>query len=170
MDYIEEQKEILSQRKKVAEKLSKEIEQYKRKTILESDASVLKGIKAVKSFYFDTLNKGDYVSYGAPETSVTIMGETFWKNYNLKRSHYNIRARMIFNISIRKYGKMLVNAHTKIRYFEEDFEPLTETHIQADYVAIIIWKEEPVIFVINDREMAIDYKKYFKNMWKTAKA
>lgn len=127
-------------------------------------------MKGVKTFYNESLEKGeDFVVFGGPEESVNIMGELFWKNYDIKRAAKKISVRMIFNPSLREYGKNAENKFTEIRYFKRDFEPLTETHIQGDSVAVIVWTEEPVIFVMKDKLAADSYRKFFEDMWKQAK-
>ena len=114
------------------------------------------------------MNK-DYVVFGAPQSSVEVMGDVFWANYNLKRIDKKVGVRMIFNPSLRAYGESSKNKFTEIRYFKRDFEPISETHIQGDMLAIIVWTEEPMIFVIKDKLAADSYRKFFEDMWKQAK-
>jgi len=61
------------------------------------------------------------------------------------------------------------NRYTNISYFENDFEPLTETHIQTDMVAIIVWTKEPILFLIQDKNVAESYKSFFEKIWRYAK-
>ena len=76
---------------------------------------------------------------------------------------------MIFNPSIRSHGETANTKFNKIKYFEKDFEPLTETHIQKGIIAIIAWTDEPLLFKIENEQVADSYKKYFDKLWKQAK-
>ena len=96
------------------------------------------------------------------------MGELFWQNYELKRAEKKIHAKLIFNPSLKEYGKALNSKFTAIRYFNQSFEPLTETHIQDNRVAIIVWTEEPFLFLIESKNVAESYKRFFEDMWKQA--
>ncbi len=170
IDFFNEKKKELDEKKKKAEKISKEINTISKSLPQRQEATIFRGIKAIKNFYYETLKQGDYVVFGAPQESIDIMGETFWHNHNIKRINKKITVRMIFNPSIRYHGKELINKYTKIRYFERDFEPLTETHIQGDIIAIIVWTQEPLLFLIQDKYVADAYLRFFEKIWKQAKS
>jgi HTH-type transcriptional regulator, sugar sensing transcriptional regulator len=169
IQFFEEQEKEIENKKRIAEKLSEEINQAIKKIPHRREATIYKGRMAIKSFYRETLKGNNYVVFGAPKESVEIMEDYFWKNYTQKRIANKINVRMIFNLSLRDFGKKLKNKFTQIRYFEQDFEPLTETHLQEDKVAIIVWTEEPVLFLIEDKFVAESYKRYFEDMWKKSK-
>jgi len=163
---FEIQEKEIWEKKKLAEKISKEINQAIKKIPYKREATIYKGVKAIKSFYKETLEGKNYVVFGAPKESVKIMGDYFWKNYTQKRIANKIRVRMIFNPSLKDFGDKLKNKFTEIKYFKQNFEPLTETHVQGDKVAIIVWTEEPILFLIKDKFVAENYRQYFENMWK----
>ncbi|MBM3233867.1 TrmB family transcriptional regulator [Candidatus Pacearchaeota archaeon] len=167
--FFEDEEKELEEKKKSAELISKEINKIAKHLPEKQEASIFRGIKGIRAFYNETLKGEDYVVFGAPQESISIMGELFWENYNLKRIENKLSVRMIFNPSIRYHGKKLVNKHTKIKYFEGDFEPSTETHIQGNKVGIIVWGESPVLFLIEDKKVAESYLKFFEKMWKSAK-
>lgn len=166
---FEDQEKDILEKKELAEQISHEISKVLSAIPHRPEAAIYRGIKALKTFYNETLKGEDYVTFGAPQESVKIMGETFWFNYNLKRAKGKIKIRMIFNSSIREYGERLKNRFTEIRYFSRDFEPLTETHVQGDKVAIIVWTEQPILFLIQDKFAAQSYGQFFEKMWKEAK-
>lgn len=169
VDYFNEKEKEIQEKKKSAEKISKEIDKIAKELPQKQEATVYRGINALRSFYNETLKKGDYVVFGSPQEAVDTMSALYWENYNLKRTQNKIIVKMIFNYSLRYHGKKLVNKFTKIRYFEKDFEPLTETLIQGDEVAITVWTKEPILFLIKDKQVANSYMKFFNQMWKTAK-
>ena len=169
VELFEEEDKRIKSKKEKAVKLAEEISLAARTIKHRQEASIYKGIRGIKSFFKETLEGKDYVVFGAPKESVEIMGETFWRNYNLKREDKQIKVRMIFNPSIKAYGDTIKNKLTQIRYFEKEFEPLTETHIQGDKVGIIVWSEEPVLFLIQDKLVAEAYSRFFEDMWEVAK-
>ncbi len=163
----------VNKKKKQAETIAKEISEISKFAKHKQEATIYRGIKGIKSFYNQLVKIGkDYVSFGAPQESVAIMKETFWMNLSQKVKANKMKMRLIFNESIRKHGELTQKSFpnvVKVRYFEQDFEPLTETNIQEDRVAIIVWTEEPLLFLIQDKIVAENYKQFFEKMWKESK-
>ncbi|MCA9496199.1 MAG: hypothetical protein KC589_04615 [Nanoarchaeota archaeon] len=166
VNFFNKKKEEIELKENLAKEIAKEIEIQTSKELVKQDAKIFKGKEAVKTFYNLTLKGGDYVIFGAPKKSVEIMGELFWKTYNKKKNNFGIKVRMIFNEELRDFSKKIKDTNTTIRFFEKDFEPLTETHIQNDFVAIIVWTDEPIIFYIEDKEVAKSYGNFFEKLWK----
>lgn len=169
--FFEEQEEELKGRKESAIKIAEEIRKSAKKLPFKQEAVIYRGIKGIKAFYEETLRWGiDAYVFGAPRESVDIMGETFWKNYTIKRIDKGLKISLIFSPSLRKFGESIKDKNTIVKYFDGDFDPLTETHITGDKVAIIVWSETPVLFLIKDRYVAESYKAFFDKMWKEAKS
>ncbi len=157
-------------KKKEAEKVVIEINRIAKTIKRRQEALIYRGKKGIRTFYKELLDtRKDYIVFGAPERSLKIMNEIFWTNFNAKRKDKKIKARLLFNESLREYGESIKDKLTEIKYFSKDFEPLTETNIQEDKVAIIVWTEEPILFLIRDSYVAASYKNYFEKMWKLAK-
>lgn len=153
-----------------AKKVVKEIANIAKNVRQKQEALVYRGKQGIRSFYKELLDKGkNYIVFGAPEKSLDIMDELFWRNFNAKRKEKKIKAKVLFNESIREYGESIKDRLTEIRYFNKDFEPITETNIQGDRVAIIVWTEEPILFIIKDKYVAENYTNYFEKMWNSSK-
>lgn len=166
--YIEEQEKIVQKRKELALKIQKEVESTKKSIKGKQEAVVYSGMAAVKSFYTETLNAGNYYVLGAPHESVEIMGELFWDNYHVKRKKNRQKILLLLNQSLEFWGEKQKDKYTEVKYFDKDFEPKTEIHIQNNVVAIIVWTRTPVIFKIESETVAESYKKYFDRVWRNA--
>jgi sugar-specific transcriptional regulator TrmB len=170
VQFFAEKKQEAEENEKKALSLSRQISAVSKEVRSIQKAVVYRGIKGVRAFYSELLEaKKDYVVFGAPKESVDIMGEHFWLNLTEKSKENRIKQKMIFNSSLRDYGKKVSHSLNEIRYFDDDFEPFTETNIQGGQVAIIVWTKEPVIFLIQDKIVADNYRKYFEDMWKRSK-
>ena len=170
INFFEEKEKEIGEKKESAIKISQEINKIAKSLPEKQEATIYRGIRGIRSFYNSTLENGkDYVVFGAPSQSVSIMGDLFWRSYITKRIANKMKVRMIFNPSLKSYGDTIKNKFTEVRYFERDFEPLTETHVQDDFVAIIVWTKEPVLFLISDKAVVHSYFKFFETMWKIAK-
>ncbi len=169
IEFFEEKEKEILKKKEFAKKIVKEIDKTTKSVKEKQEARIYKGIRGIKSFYNETLDGSDYIVFGAPHQSIEIMGETFWRNYNLKRNNKKIKVRMIFNPSIKDYGNTILDKFTEVKYFDKNFEPQTETHVQNNKVGIIVWTKEPILFLIENKDVASSYKKFFEDMWKSAK-
>lgn len=170
MGFFEEKEEELKNQKAEAEKITKEINKIAKSLPSKQEAIIYRGVRGLKEFYLSGIERGeDSVAFGAPQDSIDIMGETFWRNLQLRRQEKNVHTKLIFNPSIRDYGETIKNKFTEVKYFERDFEPMTETHVQGDEVGIVVWTKEPFLFLIKDKHVAESYLKFFEKMWKHAK-
>lgn len=167
--YVEEQEDQVKKRKELAVKLKKDIESTTMRIPEKQEAAVYSGIQAVKSFYAETLEAGEYYVLGAPKESVSIMGDLFWDAHHLKRKERKQMAYLLLNSSLKKWGDSQKGNYAEIRYFKQDFEPQTEIHIQSDFVAIIVWSHEPMVFKMKNKTVVSSYKKYFDLLWKKAR-
>jgi len=166
--FREKETEIQNNIKK-AKNISDEISKTIASLPPKQNATIYRGIKGVKEFFALTLQGGDYLTLGAPQESVDMLGVTFWHNLNAKAVENKQTAKLLFNESLRDYGKTVKNKYTFIKYLEQEFEALTETVIQGDMVAIVVWSQEPIVFMIQDKYVASSYEKYFEKLWSQAK-
>ena len=166
--FNEQEKEIKAKQDK-AKDIAKEIDKISKVVKEKQEATIYKGKNGLKTFYNQMLKKGEFCVFGSPKESVEIMGETFWRNFDVKRKQIKLSAKLIFNYSLREYGETVKNNYTEVRYLKENFEPLTETTIQDDKVGIIVWSEEPILFLIQNKFVADNYRKFFEDMWRMSK-
>ena len=166
---FEDQEKEIAQKKEEANAIAKAISELVKVPTQMRNAAIYRGTKGIRTFYEELLGgKSDYVVFGAPGKSVEIMGEHFWKNFVLKKTEKKIKARLVFNKSLKRYGEQINDKYTSVRYFQADFEPLTETNVQEDRVGIIVWTPQPLLFIIQDNYVAETYRLYFEKLWKDA--
>ena len=165
LDFLEEKKQLF------AEFLPK-IKQMQ-KPSSQKTAKVYEGIKGIKAAFSDILNslgKGDnYYFFQAPELTLdNKVFIRFIRNYHLKRAEKGIKVKGL----TLKACKTIVNKtfkgikHTKIR-FVDSFIP-HGLIIFADKTIILDWQEEPSAYVIESKNIAENYSKFFEDRWKTA--
>lgn len=154
------------------EKIIPELEARQVKQKEKPGAQIFHGIRGVKellSLMLET-NSKEYVSYGGPLKSNELLGEYFWENFHKKRTSKNIKARLLFHSSLKKWAKVLRKlSETKIKFTDSDFEEITETVICGGRVCIIVYLEKPYGFLIDDTIAARSYKKFFELLWKSTK-
>ncbi len=81
-----------------------------------------------------------------------------------------IKAKMIFHRSLRHWGKTIPKEIIELRFFDENFEPLTETTVYGTKVAFVVWTDKPIVTIINNEHVANSYRQIFNLLWKMSKA
>ncbi len=166
---LEKEQQELNERKETAEIIKKEVERITSHAKEAQEATMFQGINGLKVLFKDTLTEGkEYYVFGAPKSSLGIMGSTYWENYNLKRAEEKIKIKMIFNDDLREWSYKIKSGLTHIRFLPKKFDSITETIIYGNKVAIIVWTQKPIATLIKDKHLATSYKHYFDLLWKQA--
>ena len=167
--YLEKQQKSLDEKKLIANEIQKEAEQQFKSRQNRQESMIYRGIKGVKLVMNDVLEtKKKFISFGGPKISNDIMKKHFWKNFTLKQIEAKISSRLLFNSSLREWGKEVSHRFNKIRYLSNIIEPLTQTIVFGNKTAIIVWKEKPIVTLIIDESVAKSYSEFFQILWKTA--
>ena len=94
-----------------------------------------------------------------------MLGDAWWMSYHKKRAEKGIRAKLIFNESLRKWCDTNLYPKAKYKFTKTGFEPLTETIIRNDKIGLIIWTKKPIGILIHNKTAAESYDKFWKIMW-----
>lgn len=139
----------------------------------QTGASMFRGIKGIKEVYSIMINtSGDeYNTFGGGPPCAEVMGLHWWLNMHEKRIKNGLKSRQVFDLSVKKSGGDTISKRrlTAVRYVDAEFAQFQETVIVGDKVAINVFTENPYSFLIEDKEVAKGYRKYFELLWKSAK-
>lgn len=125
-----------------------------------------RGIKGIKELLLELLEAGgnEHHTFGSSVKSL-MLGDAWWVDYHKKRAQKGISAKLIFNESLRKWSDTNKYPKAIYKFTNIGFEPLTETIIRNDKIGIIIWTDKPLGVLINQKEAAESYDKFFNMMW-----
>ncbi len=170
LDYISQKEKKLALQRQLAKKIIDEVSKLKKTDSSSESAEVFYGLAGVKKIYKDIIEqKLDCYVFGSPLESELIIGDYFWKNFHLKQKELGLKMKMIFHKSLRHWRNNISKDVVELRFLDEAFEPLTETTIYDDCVALVVWEENPVVTIIKNRHVAESYKQIFDLLWKQAK-
>ena len=131
-----------------------------------SKVKTFEGVEGIKELLDTLLDAGgnEHHTFGSAKESL-MMGETFWLEYHKKRAEKGIKAKLIFNESLKDWVQE--NRYPKVEYkfIKKGFEPLTETIIRNDKIGIIIWTQIPIGILIQNKIAAESYDKFWRIMW-----
>lgn len=164
--------DFIEDKKKRFEQILPELKEKQAFAKEKKEATIFHGKRGINEIYNRLLNSGgkEYNTYGGGKrVTYDVMGENWWKALHTKRIAKNIPARQVFDETIREFGEELNKRPlSKIKFLSQEFEQLTETMIIGDYVAIVIFTENPYGILIKDKIIADSYRKNFELLWKKA--
>lgn len=137
----------------------------------KEEAELYSGFKGVKTMMYSLIEdskKGEeYYFFGTKAGIYPTLQERIYLAYDQLRKEKGLMAFGIHHISVKPYMKK--GRYPEMRY--ADF-PIPQTmSIFRDKIAIIAWGdlEKPIGLLIISKEIAEQYKQFFKEMWKIAK-
>jgi len=158
-DYIDEKKKQFEQilpQLIIKQQMAKE----------KSEVTTFKGIKGIRGLLHELLESGgtEHHTFGSSKESL-MMGDSFWMRYHKKRASKGIKAKLLFNESLRKWCDVNLYPQADYKFTKTGFEPLTETIIRNDKIGIILWTEDPIGILIHNKIAAQSYDKFWEIMW-----
>ncbi len=129
----------------------------------KQETNFYKGTEGLKTVFQDQLedNKGkEILILGASQSAFEIL-PFYFKWYDKDRVNRRIKVRMIASGKLKKKISL-----AETRYLPEKYSNPLAINIYKDKVAIILWKKNPIVIVIKEKEIADSYRKYFEMMWK----
>jgi len=169
IDYLDEEKNRIDEKKKTIELALPELKEFT-KSKPTAQAYILEGIEGFKSMRRDVLKhaKGEHLLIGAIAKEDKVM-PLFFEKWNQERIKKKIKWRILHKESARGTNM------TKLKFIETRFLPAhidnpAVINIYADRVVNVLWKDNsPICFVMENKYIAEAYKKYFELLWKISK-
>lgn len=173
-DFLHKKHEEIVHEEKELEHIMPKLQSYYNNIPSEVRVEVFIGWKGMETVYVNLLDlakRGDdvyIIGAGTGENERKL--ELFYTKHGRTAFNKNLNVKVIFNEGSRKYisniEKNIKKAYNKKFLFE--YTP-TEVLIFKERIAIIIRRDEPLVILIQDKETADSFKKYFEELWKIAK-
>jgi sugar-specific transcriptional regulator TrmB len=158
--------EILDQKMEL-ENLLPELLRLRESNDKEPQVSIYSGKKGIKQLLYTLLeDEGkEHHTLGSSKKSL-ILGEVFWRNYHIRRVDKGIKAKLLFNNSLKSWAPEKKYKKAEIRYIPKEYEPITEHIVKKNSVAILLWTDPPIGILFRDKKAAKSYEDLFQLFWK----
>lgn len=174
LDYLKEKDNELKNQINDIKKIIPELELKQKLSREVSEISVYKSMKGIETIFLIILNSlkknDEYYVFGA-RTGATEAQRIFLLKYHEKRQAKGIKLKILFSKDIRNitqpYEQMKL---TEVRYMDSGLMSPTQTMVVKDKTIIILWKENPMGIIIDNKEITESYKKYFWFLWNFRKS
>jgi sugar-specific transcriptional regulator TrmB len=118
----------------------------------------------LKTVFDDQIATAKEILILGASTNAYRIVKYYFDRYDNIREKKKIPVRIIFSQKIRRKIPL-----SQVRYLPKEYNSHTATNIYGDKVAIILWTENPFAVLINQKEIAESFRKYFELMWNVAK-
>jgi len=160
--------DILKEKQDLIQEALPQMLEFYTSTKEKQETNFYKGKEGLKNVFEDQLEtKKEILIIGASPLAYDII-QFYFKWFDKSRVKHKIKTKIIFNkINDKKIPKIPLS---EIKYLPEKYSSPLAVNIYGNKVALILWSEQnPFAIVINQKEIAEGYRKYFELMWKSAK-
>ncbi|MBI5392436.1 hypothetical protein HZA96_01080 [Candidatus Woesearchaeota archaeon] len=156
---------ILDNKREAIESVANQLQEFQTNQLQSTRIQVYTGKEGLKTVLYDIVRTGKTIyAYGAAGLSEKMLQWDFPKIIKAR-----IKARIKFKVI---FDKSRFAAHkkklplTEVRFISKAFQDCTFTEIYGDKVAIFLYSEIPSVVLIESRDIAKSYKRYFEILWK----
>lgn len=143
------------------------IKKSKSKVRLE-EATVYKTKQGMRSFFDLTLKDvKEILVISGTGKALKNMPHYFLKWHRIRKEK-NIDFKIIFNNELRN-DPITKMPSCEVKFMPKEYSSPSTTLIFGDKVGILLWSDTPTAFVIDSKEIAKTYKKYFELIWSISK-
>ncbi len=168
IDYLSDKEAVLGEQKENIQKLLPALWTKQQKS--ESGAEMYQGLGGIKTMFYSILNdlkKGEeyYVIGAGLGFQNNEMVQLMLKEYHQKRAQKGIYANLLYNFELYPLTTDLQFKLCSIKPMPQELTTSTQIMIFEDKIFLILWKKDPLGFVIKDLELRNSFKKYFDSLW-----
>ena len=166
--FLEEQKRAIDEKEQRINEILPELIKDFNFPKHEQEAEIYRGNEGIKAIFEDMLNykanyfigAGGYIAERFPY---------YWPGYNRRRIRLGVKWHALGVTELR--GKPITQERlVDYKYLPKALSGVPNViFIYGDKVANVLWSEKPIAFLIKDKQIANNYKKYFSYLWKTIK-
>ena len=160
--------EILENKKIDFEKILPKLKSRYETAEAKQEVMILKGKNGLKTAFDDQIRVGKTIYvYGASKKYNSVL-KYYSYQHRKKRLKKKINVKIIFNESARGSERTKMPL-AEVRFLPEKFEEVTDTIVYGNKTELFIWTEDPFVIMIESKELADSYRRFFNLLWITAR-
>ena len=172
INYLEDKEKEIEEQKNSIKKILPEL--LLQQTLVEKKniAEIFIGIRGMQNAFNILINEFDskepYYAFGAGKGENVKQIQLFFLKLHQQRLKRKVKSKIIFN----KSSKGLFKAQEKSKFVQTRYMTGTTPaaiNIYKNFTIIAILNQEPITFLIRNKETADSFREYFKVMWEVAK-
>jgi len=170
LSYIEEQREKLNEKEKSIKEIIPELKKQISPLMPHAEAHVLLGPEGFKTMRKDVLKVDqDLYLIGGKGKEDKVHLKYFYPQFEKLRVKAGIKWKILYDHEAK--GKPITEAPlTEKRFLPKEYSTPTVINVYGDRVVSVLWKgDNPLCFMIINKDIADSYRKWFDLLWKSSK-
>jgi len=166
INYIEEQKEKLTEKEKSVKKLIPDLKNLVSPLKPHAEAHVLYGKEGFKTMRKDVLKQKQtlYLIGGVGKEDKAL--KYFFPNFDKLRIKYKIKEKTLHDYEV-KGQDIIKRPLMEAKSLPKEYSSPAVINVYGDRVVNVLWQgDEPVCFMIINKQIADSYRKWFELLWK----
>jgi len=167
---------VLENKEKEKKENKKEIKKILPKLIAKQEISIEKqeakiflGKEGIKSVLENILRtKKDFMGFGA-EGKFKDIFKWYFDNWQKRRVKLGLKYKLIYNSKLKGKRPVKEQKLVEVRFLPKKYEFPATTIIYGNNIAIIVWNEDPIVFVLESKKAVKSFLSYFEILWKIDK-
>lgn len=164
IEFLEEKKRKAEEEIDLARELVPSIGTLLSKNPGKQEVSLFRGTGGLKKVLNEVVKAKESWCIGVTNDSVNILGEFFWKQYNARKDQYETKEWLLWN---HDYKNTIIapRKDTRSRILPKEFNQVTETMLWNNKVAILVYTQNPIVILIENKEVFDTHLKQFYFLW-----
>ncbi|MDO8563693.1 MAG: helix-turn-helix domain-containing protein [Nanoarchaeota archaeon] len=169
LEIVQTKKQEIEEQEKELMMIIPELESKRALSSESQEGTVYKGKKGVQSIFEDILSypKSEYLVCGAGGKFKELF-PAYFIHWHKRRILKKISVRIIYDENIRSQHREKDFKLAEIRYTKDSSKEPSTTFVYGDKVALIVWSDVPMAFLVRSEKVALSYRKFFDILWKNA--
>ena len=166
--------ETLKEKERIIEQPIPELREIYQSVGKKQEIHHFKGKNGLRNILETLLESGketkEWFIFGTTERTKELL-PSYLPQFHRKRIEQGIKFKAIYSTDSKERGLEVKKLKlTEVRFLPKEYTTPTAVSIVGNKVAILLWSiENPLGVIIENEEVANDFKKYFNLLWKIAK-
>lgn len=161
--------EILKEKKDHIEEILPQLNLLHKTSKEKQETTFFRGKLGLKSIFNHQIEVGkEILIFGASINAPDIL-KAYFPRYDRERKNRKINVKIVFDESVKNNSYIKSIPLAEIRFIPKEYSSPAAINVYGDFVAIILWSQEPIAILIKNKEIAKGYKNYFSLLWDIAK-
>ncbi len=173
LEYISKKEEELGKTKSQVEDILPRLMLERASTSTKRVAEIyegFQGIKAIREELMLSFKPADtFLVLGAPKIA-NVKWEGWFLDFHQRRIERKVKMKILYNSNAQEYGELRRKMKlTEVRYLSNHLVSPNWIDIFPSAVLFVMVLQNPIAFVVRDRELANSFRAYFDIMWNNSK-
>jgi len=169
IEFLESKKTQVDTEITLAKNIIPDINKLLNSQTAKQEAYIFRGVSGLKKVLGEIVQAKQSWCIGITALSIKILGDTYWKNYNLKKKENKTEEWLLWNSDYKDVNLLNNNKRSHHKILPKELNQVTEIIIWNNKVAIFAYSSQPIVIVIDNTEIFNMYKANFNFLWKLSK-